>query len=414
MPGRAVEAPTFGVSVLGLRTLDVTGGCHDGDVRPPLLALGDPHGPPALPSRVLLGGYTSGGRPGLELLTPASAGRSPSTKRTTARLTDPSWLASASPGIVLAVQETSPSALVAVRVADEGEPALALGSPLTLSGSGACHAAITGADARGVRHAVVAHYGSGSISVVRLGPAGEPLEETDHLVLTGSGPVPERQEAPHAHQAFVRRTPGAGPREAAPEEVWVCDLGTDRVHRFAIGAAGLLHHAAEPITLPPGFGPRHLGLHAANGTEHVVVAGELSATIWLGHIGGDGSVCTLGEVPASGCGASQPSGLRVADGLVWCANRGIDTVSAHRIEVSPDAPGAARLVPVAEVATGAAWPRDLVVTPTHVWVAGERGNVVTVLDRSALLHGGTGGAALPETAVTRLATPAPTAIVIEA
>lgn len=221
-------------------------------------------------------------------------------------------------------------------------PDLTAGRSVELSGTEACHAALAG------DFLVVANYGSGSVSVVELDAAGAPVAETDHLVFTGSGPDDERQEAPHAHQVVVDG-----------DELLVCDLGTDRVHRLRLDAAGRLARASDSIELPAGFGPRHL----VRSGELIVVLGELTPELWLGRFDG-GAVTEVARVPAtSETGECFGSGLRLdADGLLWSANRGPDTIAVHRLDGDT-------LTPVTEFSAGGRWPRDLALIGDQLLVA---------------------------------------------
>lgn len=268
-----------------------------------------------------------------------------------------SWLVPTGTGRLLAIEEQTPSRVRAVQVSGpEAQPAITAGDPLSLSGSGACHAAVSG------DWLVVAHYGSGSVSSVRLDAGGTPVAEVDHLTLVGSGPVADRQEHPHAHQVVVHGS-----------QVLVCDLGSDRVHRLALDPQGRLLEAAPALQLPPGFGPRHLVLVE----DLVVVAGELSCQLWAGPLDaapGQGQLLPLGKQ-----GSDWPSGIRVdSDGLIWTAVRGSDVVWAHRVV-------AGRLEPVTSVAATGVWPRDLVVSSREIWICHERADAVTVLDRTQLV-----------------------------
>lgn len=307
---------------------------------------------------LLIGGYTGGERRGLELVT--VGGDWPRVAEQA--LTNPSWLVAGVGDTVLAVGESDGSAvtlLVLDDISPDSPDGLAIGPTLDLSGSGACHGAVAGS------FLVVAHYGSGSVSAVQLDATGAPVRETAHLQFTGSGADAERQEAPHAHQVVVDG-----------DELLVCDLGTDRVHRLRLTPEGALETAAPALELPAGFGPRHL----VRTGDLVVVLGELRGELWLGRIDAE-HVHQLDLVPSTGHSGSQPSGLRIdADGLLWSAQRGPDTIAVHRIEDD-------RLVLVTEFASGGRWPRDLVLVDDLLLVANQESAQVTVFDRAQVLAG---------------------------
>lgn len=274
-------------------------------------------------------------------------------------MADPSWLVATTTG-VLAIGETTPSTISAIGLA-EGDPRAS--SAIELSGSLACHAALAATDSGEVSFAVVAHYGSGSVSAVRC-EAGRPIAETDHLAFAGSGPDPVRQETSHAHHVLMR-----------DGEAMVCDLGTDRIHRLGLDPRGRLRVVADPIVLPEGTGPRHM---VAVG-ERLVVVGELSVELLVLRRRGLEWVVES-SAPSTGRGGAESSALRVdGDGLVWVANRGPDTIAAFAL--------GDRLGRVAEVACGGRWPRDLVVHDGVVWVACQSSDEVVGMDRAAVLRG---------------------------
>ena len=333
-----------------------------------------------LPRTAVVAGYTDTGRLGIELWVDDEGDGGGWSLRAPGACAQPSWLVDLGGGCLLAVGESEPSTLSRVTI-DPESARVDVDHTLPLSGSAACHAAVAG------RYAVVAHYGSGSVSSVWLDDDGRPLAETDHVVLRGHGPDPERQDAPHAHQVVIDG-----------EEILVCDLGTDRVHRLRLDEHGRLHESRRPVELPPGFGPRHL---VRVGEDLLVVAGELSNELWLGRVHGD-DVSMLDLVSLGEASPSFPSALRAdSEGLLWTGVRGPDTVAVHRLE-------GARLRPVAECSTGGRWPRDVVVDRDEVWVTNQLSDNVTVLSRTAVLAGAA------DAVRTRLTSPAPTCVVLPA
>lgn len=261
---------------------------------------------------------------------------------------------------VFAVSETSPGRVTSFALA--ADEALVPLSTSTLGGDESCHLAVTGDG----RHLVIAHYGSGSLSSVGIGPDGSLTQELDLLQLTGSGPDPERQQGPHAHQVVV-----------LGDELLVCDLGTDRIHRLTLDDRGRFSTAAPPLELPPGSGPRNLVVVG----DHLVVACELSAEVWVGRRSGDGWV-QVARVPSSTAPAGAvvfPSAI-VADGSrVFVANRGVGSVAVFDLDAATDT-----LTGVAELSCGGSWPRDLVLSEGRLWVANQTDDVVTVLATASL------------------------------
>ena len=87
------------------------------------------------------------------------------------------------------------------------------------------------------------------------------------MFLKGSGPNLDRQKSPHAHSVYV---------DQENRFLYTCDLGSDRIWIFRLGAGGKLVSADPPAAIsPPGSGPRHL----AFGAGHLVyVVNELGVS----------------------------------------------------------------------------------------------------------------------------------------
>lgn len=336
-----------------------------------------------LPGQVVIGGYTPDGvedAVGLTSWRPRPDGAGLEVVARLA-LADPTYLVAHpdEPWLFVA-GETDPGRVSSVRLGADGD--LELLSTVETGGSGSCHVALA-ADGR---HVLVADYGSGTVCSVPVGADGRLGERSGSWRLEGSGPDPERQEAPHAHQVVVD---GA--------EVLVADLGTDRVHRLALADDGSLEEAGPAVRLPAGSGPRHLVVVA----DHLVVATELSGELWLGRRASDGGWTELDRVPCTAStadGELYPSALRADGDTVLVANRGPGTVASFALDREA---GTLRLID--ERAGGGRWPRDLVVTDSLLWVANQTDDVVTLLARDA----GPGGEP-----VLSLRTPAPACVLL--
>lgn len=113
------------------------------------------------------------------------------------------------------------------------------------------------------------NYSSGnfaSFAVTREGGLNPAAITVKH---TGSGPVKDRQEAPHVHSTVL-----------SPDNRWlfVADLGTDKIYSYPLDtASGTLNEKAVETSVPAGAGPRHMTFNKA-GTRLYVVA-ELNGAI---------------------------------------------------------------------------------------------------------------------------------------
>jgi 6-phosphogluconolactonase len=331
---------------------------------------------------VFVGGYTAesdGKAIGVtSLLNEGSAKRVRLETVSSLGLTSPTWLTRhPSLPVLLATGESSPGTLSSLRWDDDG--ALALLSTVETAGDGACHVAITDDG----RYAVVASYRSGLLSVIAVAANGTLSEVVDSHQLVGTGPVPDRQEGPHAHQVVF-----------LGEELLCCDLGGDQIHRLHIDDRGALTRAGDPIRLPAGSGPRHLVVVE----NHLVVACELSGELWLGARDGDGWRQAQVVPTSTWSGHIQPSGIVAGGTRIYVANRGVDTIGVFDLD-----PAVSELTPVAEFACGGAWPRDITLDGGLLWVSNQHSDTVALFEVSPMPP--TGPAA-------ELALPSPTGVVL--
>ncbi|MFF8555018.1 lactonase family protein [Streptomyces sp. NPDC015501] len=317
--------------------------------------------------RAFLGSFTSAGGLGV---TAAAVDRDTGALTvlgSTDAVPDPSFLAVAprTGGTVLyAVGESAPG--VAAAFAVDGDVPALLGTVRAVDGDAPTHLAVA------ANHVVTANYTSGSVTALPLLDDGSLRPASSVLRHEGSGPDPERQEGPHAHQVL-----------ADPSGSWVVsvDLGTDSVRVCALDpATGALSPHSE-TALRPGAGPRHLAFHPSGSLAYVL--GELEPIVTVCRWdAAAGRFAVLGEVPvlpeherADDAVRTYPSEVVVAhDGrFLWTANRGHDSISVLTLDESGEKAALA-----ATVGCGGHWPRDLTLDPSGQWLyaANERsGNV---------------------------------------
>ncbi|WP_228992058.1 lactonase family protein [Streptomyces sp. DH8] len=317
--------------------------------------------------RAFLGSFTSAGGLGV---TAAAVDRDTGALTvlgSTDAVPDPSFLAvgpRAGGTVLYAVGESEPG-VVAAFAADGDVPAL-LGSVRAVEGDAPTHLAVA------ANHVVTANYTSGSVTALPLLDDGSLGPASSVLRHEGSGPDPERQEGPHAHQVL-----------ADPSGNWVVsvDLGTDSVRVCALDpATGALSPHGE-TALRPGTGPRHLAFHPSGSLAYVLCELEPIVTVcrWdaaAGRLDVLGEVAVLPEHErVDGAVRTYPSEVVVAhDGrFLWTANRGHDSISVLTLDESGE-----KAALVATVGCGGHWPRDLTLDPSGQWLyaANERsGNV---------------------------------------
>ncbi|AOM78866.1 lactonase family protein [Pedobacter steynii] len=123
------------------------------------------------------------------------------------------------------------------------------------------------------RHAFIANYESGSLTVVQLPADGITGGVVQQFKFIGNGPDPKRQEQPHLHAALLSRD----------ERFLYCsDLGTDHLYRFLYQPEDPLPLQANLhsyIKLPSGCGPRHLTFSPDGRWLYLIT--ELSAELFV-------------------------------------------------------------------------------------------------------------------------------------
>ncbi|WNI26229.1 lactonase family protein [Streptomyces sp. ITFR-16] len=320
--------------------------------------------------RAFIGSFTSAGGLGV-----TAAAVDPETGALTVlgatdAVPDPSYLAlgrgrGPGGGVLYAVSETEPGAAAALDITGD-VPGL-LGEIRPVDGNGPTHLALAAG------HVVTANYGSGSVTVLPIAEDGSLAPAAGVFVHEGSGPVTDRQEGPHAHEALPD-----------PSGNWVLgvDLGTDSVWIYALDPATGALRLHQETALRPGTGPRHLAFHPSGG--HAYVMNELESTVTVCRWdAAAGALEPLGETPvlpaeatADTAPASYPSEIVVAhDGrFLWAANRGHDSISVLTLDATGE-----KASLVTTVSCGGHWPRDLALDPTgrRLYAANERSGDVT-------------------------------------
>ncbi|RII09332.1 6-phosphogluconolactonase [Streptomyces sp. YIM 130001] len=313
-------------------------------------------------TRAYIGSFTTAGGRGITAATVDPESGELTVLGAAHALENPSFLVPSPDGDLLyAVGESEAGLAAAFRTTGtpDGVP-VPIRAPVPVGGAGPTHLAL--AD----RHLVVANYGSGSVSTLPLLPDGAPGGGAV-LQHTGSGPDPERQEGPHAHQVVPD-----------PSGRWILsvDLGTDSVRVCAFEDDALV--VRRETALRPGSGPRHLAFHPDGRFVHVL--NELAPTVTVCHWDRDtGALTPREEIPVQAPGSTgdaYPSGIVVdpRGRFVWTAIRGQDAIAVLSVE-----DGGAALRLTATVDCGGHWPRDLALHPSgrFLYAANERSGDVT-------------------------------------
>ncbi|KAI0403733.1 Lactonase, 7-bladed beta-propeller-domain-containing protein [Xylaria palmicola] len=117
----------------------------------------------------------------------------------------------------------------------------------------------------------IASYAGSGINVVSMAPeGGVELVQNETYTLSQPGPVPDRQDVPHPHQAILDPT---------ARFILVPDLGADLVRVYQADAGTLKLAPIEPLKVAPGAGPRHAAFKTAHNRTYFYVVTELTNTI---------------------------------------------------------------------------------------------------------------------------------------
>jgi len=125
--------------------------------------------------------------------------------------------------------------------------------------------------------------------------------------LTGPGPVADRQEAPHEHDAVLDPT---------KKFIMVPDLGADLVRIFKADS-GASATPLSTVKAVPASGPRHCGFSVLGNNTYFYTANELSNTVTGYHVtykGDDAPEFTrLFDFSTHGPGGTVPKGTKAAE-----------------------------------------------------------------------------------------------------
>ncbi|NIJ05877.1 beta-propeller fold lactonase family protein [Frigoribacterium faeni] len=312
---------------------------------------------PTSPRRLYVGSYTAssgGSGVGITVLERTAPGQPWQTVQTV-EADDPSFLV-ATEGALHAVSETTEGRVLSYTVS---AGRLVAASSAASGGSAPCHVLFDPASGA----LVVANYVGGTLGVLSSDPSVTSRVVHAVAMPVGRGPVQERQEHPHAHQASP--TPWG--------TLLVSDLGTDRLVEVAVDPVTLVPEIVGVHLLPAGAGPRHV---AWLDDGRLVVAGELDARLHVLRRTGEKLVVDHSVEVFEGSSSTPgafPSHLDVDGGRVYVATRGRDSISV----LAPGDDGRLRLV--GEASCGGTWPRHFAVTPGALYVANQGSDTLVVL-----------------------------------
>jgi 6-phosphogluconolactonase len=240
------------------------------------------------------------------------------------------------------------------------------------------------------KYVMAASYTSGTFAVFRIQPDGSIGAMTDNVQDegNGTGPNPDRQEGPHAHQIIT---------DLDGLHVFGVDLGADQVVAFNLD---LVTGRLAPNTVPfariaSGSGPRHTAFHPDR--RHAYVLDELASTItafdydpvrgalvWLQ---------TISTLPDRFNGTNTTAEIRVhpSGQFLYNTNRGHNSITMYAID-----PDTGKLDVLDWQSTRGEWPRGMNIDPsgTFLYVGNQNTDTIVVfrvkdngkLNQTAVVH----------------------------
>ena len=205
----------------------------------------------------------------------------------------------------------------------------------------------------------------------------------------GSGPNPDRQEGPHAHQILT---------DLDAHHVFGVDLGADKVNVLDLDlATGILTPGTVPFApVASGSGPRHVAFHPDR--LHAYVLDELVSSITVFDFDPlRGALIwrqTISTLPRDFSGVNTTAEIRIHPGgrFLYNTNRGHNSVTMYEIDQETG-----ELDIIGWESTQGEWPRGMNIDPsgTFLYAANQNTDSIAVfriqpsngkLKASALVH----------------------------
>ena len=270
------------------------------------------------------------------------------------------------------------SSYVSAFAIDSATGKLRLLNTAPASGTSTCYISI---DKTG-KFVMMANFGSGSVSVVRVKEDGSLGELTAFIQNVGGSVDPSIQTAPHPHWIGV-----------SPDNryVVVSDLGMDKVQIFRFDAeTGKLSPPDPPFaTVYPGGGPRHFAFHptAKFGYQLSEMSGTVDVYAWDPSKGTLTEVQRAQTVPHDFFGGNHsgeieihPSGKFLYESNRRTQSEFVRGPGQHR-SVRHRSRRNGTLTPVEQVDSGGIMPRNFKIDPTgaYLFSANQLSNNIVVL-----------------------------------
>ena len=217
-----------------------------------------------------------------------------------------------------------------------------------------------------------ANYGTGSFPVYRILANGSigPMTDEFQSVGNGTGPNPDRQEGPHAHQILT---------DLGGDHVFGVDLGADKVNALNLDlGTGLFRANRVPFApVASGSGPRHMAFHPDR--QHAYVLDELVSSITVFDYdpvrGAFIWKQTISTLPSDFSGVNTTAEIRIhpSGQFLYNTNRGHNSVTIF--EINPDT---GTLSVIGWESTRGEWPRGMNIDPSGTFLYAANQNTDTI------------------------------------
>ncbi|MES2373652.1 MAG: lactonase family protein [Bacteroidota bacterium] len=240
-----------------------------------------------------------------------------------------------------------------------------------------CHISIT----KNGKWLAVANYTGGSLATFPINADGSLNPFSQHIVHTGKGFNPARQEKPHVHSVFF-----------SPDEKHLLspDLGLDQVFVYQFN-----NNAAKPLTpapnakTEPGMGPRHLDFSPDGKFMYVIEEMGGAVDVYSYKNGLTKFIQKIATHPEDFKGQPGSADIHVSpDGkFLYASNRGDE----NNLAIFSVNPTTGKLTSVGYQSTMGIGPRNFMIDPTgnYLLAANQKTNNIVVFKRdmvTGLLH----------------------------
>ena len=203
-----------------------------------------------------------------------------------------------------------------------------------------------------------ASYTSGDFQVFPINADGSIGDMTDNFpsVGNGTGPNPDRQEGPHAHQILA---------DLDGNHVFGVDLGADKVNVWNLdsGSGKLIPNTVPFAPIASGSGPRHMAFHPDR--QHAYVLSELASSVTVLDYDPVRAAFiwkqTISTLPPDFTGTNTTAEIRIhpSGRFLYNTNRGHNSVTMFEIE-----PETGELEVIGWESTRGEWPRGMNIDPS--------------------------------------------------